>query len=329
MENIEKILNELYIIDPSLKEREGEVRKIIESLLASKPEIIIDNNFVSQLREKLIEKLIMNKSSVFDIFMKKIDFVPAISIVSVLAILVIAPLIYYSVITPTSDDGNIIVYDDDTVIIKDGKGGIIISSDVDADPKNIDPKTIVAGFVKFESKEEFDDYLSQSSFVYGYSGFGIEREMVTLDEGPAIMAPMAKEAGAAERVSETNVQVAGIDEPDILKTDGKEIYFSPERRYYAVFEERSILPNHKQPETQIIKAFPVADLAKEAEIDKAGDLLLSDDTLIVLQNQGVFGYDVSDPKSPKEKWSLDLDSRNQIVQARLYNDKIYHYINGI
>ena len=29
-----------------------------------------------------------------------------------------------------------------------------------------------------------------------------------------------------ERVGETTVQVKGIDEPDILKTDGKRIYFS-------------------------------------------------------------------------------------------------------
>jgi inhibitor of cysteine peptidase len=315
MPNIEKILNELYLIDPSLKEREGEIRKIIESLLASKPEITIDDNFIGQLRGRLITA----KPSIFDIFMKKISFAPAMGLVAVLAILVIAPLIYYSGINlPASNNGNI-VYSGDNIIIKDEKGGI------------------VAGFVKFESKEKFDDYLSQASFAYGYSSFGVREETAAFDgeslkntqNGISLAAPSATGQGAqdsAQRVSKTNVQVAGIDEPDILKTDGQEIYFSPEKRYYNVFEEKAIYPDYpayQKPETQIIKAFPVADLAKKGKIDKAGDLLLANDMLIVLENQGVFGYDVANPKSPKEKWALNLDSKNQIVQARLYNNKVY------
>ncbi|HDD72683.1 MAG TPA: hypothetical protein ENG00_01165, partial [Candidatus Aenigmarchaeota archaeon] len=43
-----------------------------------------------------------------------------------------------------------------------------------------------------------------------------------------------EKAGAPERVSTTNVQVAGIDEPDIVKTDGKHIYISSEAYYYPV-----------------------------------------------------------------------------------------------
>jgi len=45
MNNIEKILNELYIIDPSFKSQEGEIKNIIQELLKSKPEIKIDENF--------------------------------------------------------------------------------------------------------------------------------------------------------------------------------------------------------------------------------------------------------------------------------------------
>ncbi|MCF7794883.1 hypothetical protein K9M50_00790 [Patescibacteria group bacterium] len=52
---IDKILQDLYKIDPELKKQEKELIKIIKKLLASKPEVKIDQSFVKDLRKKLLQ----------------------------------------------------------------------------------------------------------------------------------------------------------------------------------------------------------------------------------------------------------------------------------
>ncbi|MCK5591868.1 MAG: beta-propeller domain-containing protein, partial [Candidatus Pacebacteria bacterium] len=85
-------------------------------------------------------------------------------------------------------------------------------------------------------------------------------------------APTAKGMGDSDdfsvtpdRVSDTNVQVSGIDEPDIVKTNGTDIFLSSENRYYwrepdVVFSGEEMDSKHlvQQPRvlTDIIKAFP-------------------------------------------------------------------------
>ena len=84
-----------------------------------------------------------------------------------------------------------------------------------------------------------------------------------------------------------------------------------------------MIPPKRANETKIIKAFPPADLSIESEIDKTGDLLLDNDILVIFSGKEIYGYDVSDPKSLKQEWKLELDEKNYLVSARLYNGKIY------
>ena len=192
------------------------------------------------------------------------------------------------------------------------------------------------GFEKFASEEEFKNYVEESAgAVSGFFGIaprvmmemgdvGVQREM-----GLAPEAAVGMGAGEPERVSETTVQVKGIDEPDIVKTDGKEIYFSSQSPFYRVpgrpmsVSEQMIMPP-SEGETRVIRAFPPADLAKEGEIEKTGDLLLDNDILILFsQDSKIYGYDVSDPRSPIEKWKVEFENNNYLVDARLYQGKIY------
>src|SRR4030042_5044824 len=96
----------------------------------------------------------------------------------------------------------------------------------------------IEGIAKFSSEEEFKEYLQNSStelqyWSGGMGGGNIAFEALQKISLPAPSAP-ATDSGAVapDRVSETNVQVAGIDEPDIVKTDGKEIYFSRDYQYW-------------------------------------------------------------------------------------------------
>ena len=201
---------------------------------------------------------------------------------------------------------------------------------------------------KFSSNEEFQKYLEEST-TSNYGGFSsfVRQERfgsVMMDMATTAVAPMPAMAvaensagGQPSRVSETNVQVKGIDEPDIVKTNGKQLFLSTEEwyRYRPMpmpmpmrMEERSMpAPQFDQPKTQILTAFPPAELAKLAEIDAAGQLLLHKDTVIVLGNQNGQGvltaFNVNQPVKPERTWKVRLAEGTQLVTARLKGDKLY------
>jgi inhibitor of cysteine peptidase len=200
------------------------------------------------------------------------------------------------------------------------------------------------GVSKFATEQEFKDYLSETGSLLYSGGFrlGDVQRSIAID-GVAEVGPVAISApnalgGASmspDRVSGTNVQVQGIDEPDIVKTNGEEIYFSPQSFYYGFREPapflesdvRGIAPPQQQVSTKILDAFPPADVTVKSEIDKSGQLLLEGDTLVVFSDREypgkVYGYDVADPLAPVEMWTMDLEDSTSIVQSRLTNGKIY------
>jgi uncharacterized secreted protein with C-terminal beta-propeller domain len=189
-----------------------------------------------------------------------------------------------------------------------------------------------SGIKKFASEQEFKDYLKDSELGYyvgGLVGLGgidtpvFEQTGLPLKQGEGIADGGIGGAGVEpDRVSGTNVQVLGIDEPDIVKTDGQQIYFSSGQSYYWN-RWIEIWPPKILGSTKIIKAFPPAELKEQSKIDKRGDLLLDNNILIVFSGNKIYGYDVSNPSDAKEKWTIDLDSQSFLVSARLYDGKIY------
>jgi len=185
---------------------------------------------------------------------------------------------------------------------------------------------------KFSSEEDFKAYLQEAQLGYGDFLGGADRvpSWTEVQPGEIAIPSALKETGDGmggggepERVSTTNVQVLGIDEPDIVKTDGKEIYFSSTGYYLEPWVWESEKPYPSGQETKIIKAFPSEDLAIENKIDKQGDLLLKGNILVIFSGDKIYGYDITTPKNPKKKWTIDLENQNYIVGARLYKDKIY------
>lgn len=193
---------------------------------------------------------------------------------------------------------------------------------------------------KFASEEEFRNYLSEAEVsLFGgiaSSGLGLETPVATREDISLQALQEGAPGGGApvERVSQTNVQVAGIDEPDIVKTDGEFIFFSslfsrfyPLELFSSETSVESVSPDFIPPlplaDTKIIKAYPPSELTKVKTIDRNGDLLLSDKVLIILAGNQIFAYDVADPANPKEKWNQDFDSNVQIVASRLLSGKLY------
>ncbi len=208
-------------------------------------------------------------------------------------------------------------------------GGFLVNKGIDVfygkainDPTIVDvPLTSfsVKGFTTFSSEDEFKEYLSKTDLMsdndiwLGKSIAPAERAFTETDN-------TNQGAGYSEpnRVSETNVQVVGIDEPDIVKTNGKDIYFS--KSTYPLYKTiERILPQFKQ-ETKVISAFPPENLAVKETIEKSGELLLGEDVLVVFSDEEITGYNLS---NLKEEWNIELNNSSVVEDARLLNDKIY------
>lgn len=207
---------------------------------------------------------------------------------------------------------------------------------------------------KFQSADEFKDYLSQgqllaSSDYYGNMGV-ISREvmvsapaMADMDFGAGSLDAVKSESSSVNRYSETNVQVAGIDEPDIIKTDGQNIFYAKQPVYDYGYERmmapdnfsgtmpmidvitKPYYPQPQNAETTLVKAWPFADMKFLSKIDKSGELLVKDNMLVVFSGREINGYDITDKEKPNKKWTINLDDDSQTVfdQARLYGDSIY------
>ena len=191
-------------------------------------------------------------------------------------------------------------------------------------------QSIETKVLKFQSESDFKNYLQKAQNISSnFSGFEQAPQAAKLNEFGTSAAP------AVERISETNVQVKGIDEPDIVKTDGKNIFISNEvGGFYplrgdstgtgiAIPEADSLIypPIYPQTQTQIINAFPVAELSKTGKIDMSGEMLLFGKTLVILRSNKLTGVDISDPKNPKQIWSLDFDN-NYLQSSRSRNGEL-------
>ena len=108
---VKDILNDIYKIDPSLKERENDLIKIIKGLLELKPDVKIDDSFKNSLRNQVLEKARERKY----VFMKPLAFA---SLVFVLMLLVVIPFLNQE---PEKNAFGELVFQNDQVML--GRGG--------------------------------------------------------------------------------------------------------------------------------------------------------------------------------------------------------------
>ncbi len=186
---------------------------------------------------------------------------------------------------------------------------------------------------KFESQEDFQNYLKRSSETSFFSA-SLQRLEVSRDSlvGSPAMGSAESMAPQPTRVSSTNIQVVGIDEPDILKNDGQHLYYSAEENWFGrpLPVDRStsdiIAPDFKPPaagKTRIISAIPDSELTQVSAIDKTGELFLSDGKLSVFTNTSLITYDITDKSDPKSLWTYTFGSKNRLLDARLSGETIY------
>jgi len=180
-------------------------------------------------------------------------------------------------------------------------------------------------FEKFSSLENFKAFLTTVPQTGFMASFGLAR---TLESAAIPTAELKVADDSVTRISATNVQVKGIDEPDIAKTNGQEIFFLPENffRPLPLLEPDQMgwpVPNSAQPEISAIRAFPPEQLKLIGQIDQAGEMLLVGQILVIFSQEGIYGYNIANPASPQTAWQVTYQNNHSLTAARLYQNKIY------
>ena len=198
--------------------------------------------------------------------------------------------------------------------------------------------------------DKFKEYESRQY----YPGLTLRGEPVmleTVDFAEESAAPMmdspagatsgatANKTMAADDYSETNIQVEGVDEADIIKNDGSHIYMV------------------KGDTVRIVKAWPASVMKQEAEIDFGDDsfypreLYVEDDKLVVIgqvsnyydimpmvkramiappayrsEQSRVYVYDIADRSNPKQLRKVTFDGFYQT--SRRIEDQLYVVLNA-
>ena len=205
---------------------------------------------------------------------------------------------------------------------------------------DVNTNSVGIGYKKAGSEAVLQTYLAEAGKSQQFNSFGnnlgIASPVMAVDEAMA-QDDGADTAESSSRSSETNVQIVGVDEPDIVKTDGENIFFS-QRNWYGIrplaepiaedIEARSsiVAPDWEDnSRTKVIDAFPVEDLGVVANIKETGEMLLdkNNDTLVILSQPNIVGYDVSDSGKPEKVWDIKLENNTSVVTARMTDGTIY------
>jgi len=159
---------------------------------------------------------------------------------------------------------------------------------------------------KFKSYEELKEFLQHRKYSFEPYGYlpGIESQW-----GLAEL-----EAMGTSDFSKTNIQVEGVDEADIVKTDGEYIY---------VISGQKVV---------IVKAYPAEDAAVLSKVMVNGTLkqiFINEERLVVFFENGSWSeiktfiniYDISDRGNPTSKGEIAVDGC--YFTARMIGDYVY------
>ena len=179
---------------------------------------------------------------------------------------------------------------------------------------------------RFSSYEELKSFLRASSQVGPYYDEG--RWVQTFGLTPRVLTESGAKGEAMPDYSTTNIQVEGVDEADVIKTDGEYIY---------IVSENSVV---------ILKAYPPEEAQVVSQTKFNGTLrgiFINGDKLVVFEDEfGYYGsyekfipyesprtfikvYDVSDGESPVLKRDFSMDGYH--FNSRMTGNYVYVVIN--
>jgi len=176
-----------------------------------------------------------------------------------------------------------------------------------------EPETIgCTTLKKFSSYEELRSFVKAGGKAGPYYGFDDRRALT--NPSTFSLSESADSAPTAHGYSTTNIQVEGVDEADIVKTDGEYIYL--------VSKDRVL----------IVKAYPPEEAEVVSEIRLDGNLreiFINGDKLALFEEASsqtfIRVYDVSDRGSPASKKNVSVEGF--YFNSRMIGDYVYAVIN--
>ena len=160
---------------------------------------------------------------------------------------------------------------------------------------------------KFNSLDEIKSFLKSSeTYNYGYYGRGEIFAETMPSATTEDSAGAAKAAASADSYSTTNIQVEGVDEPDIVKNDGKYIY--------TVSGTKVV----------IVNAYPAENMKILSEIDLdnyISNIFINKEKLIIFSQD----YDYSIASSESKVACASEDIRGGCIPPRTSAGIVYIY----
>jgi uncharacterized secreted protein with C-terminal beta-propeller domain len=190
---------------------------------------------------------------------------------------------------------------------------------------NLNPKEYSDTLLKFSSEQELKDFIKAGEKLESGGFFGeFARGGIMKTLSSSSGAITEDSSSGASDFSQTNIQVKGVDEPDIVKNDGKYIY--------KISGEK----------VQIIAAYPAENLEilSELNISGASSILINENKMIVFGNEYsysattslyyrsrysdkiiVYVYDISDRENPRLEQNISAEG--SYVEARMIDNYVY------
>ena len=149
-----------------------------------------------------------------------------------------------------------------------------------------------ASLAKFQSWGEVSDFIKSASSGYSPYSFGLMRTDVLMASSALGSAPNAAKAasetsGVAQGptdYSTTNVQVAGVDEADIIKNDGKYLYVASAGNGYYGYYDYYGSTGQENGTVRIIDAYPADSMRVVSTImvdGTVGEIFIDGNKLVV------------------------------------------------
>ena len=177
-------------------------------------------------------------------------------------------------------------------------GSMLYMTGAPENPEDIENSTLQ----RFDSEQEFRSFISNN---------GDNRQDLVGNVGQTLERNTGSSGGSGEasveRSSSTNIQVSGVDEPDILKNTGEKIFYSPETSYFY----------GDSANTSVFSTVPAENFSEIDEIPVNGEMFLTTDSVISI------GENISsfDRETHELEWRENINS--SIESARKINDSIY------
>jgi uncharacterized secreted protein with C-terminal beta-propeller domain len=177
------------------------------------------------------------------------------------------------------------------------------------EPPDPEANNTEADLKKFESIGELKTYLATHTMSRGYD-YGMMEVTMSAPTSGMQNADSAK----ASDYSQTNIQVQGVDEADIVKSDGKYLY---------------ILSGSK---LVIVDAYPAenAKILSEIDVESPQEIFINQDKLVIFArdswyNTTILQYDVTDRTNPILDKNISVEGN--YFDSRMIGDHVYALIN--